>query len=102
MVRQAKSVRRGRDSLGPTIFPIEAGDKVAAGITDQGYLQFTDQVQNILTEAVLICLRMSGLVDTGVDGAAKMLNKRTVKAVVGMSDSEIAVKRSFGVFVIHM
>ena len=45
---------------------------------------------------------MSGLVDTSVDSATKMLNKRTVETVVGMGDREIAVKRSFGVFVIHM
>ena len=53
------------------IFPIVAGDEVAAGIAHDGRRQLAHQRQHVAAEAVLIGGRMAGLEDAAIDAAAR-------------------------------
>ena len=74
------------------VLPVEAGNEVAAGITDDGNAELPDHVDDILPESVLIRGGMAGLIDAAVHRAAQVLNERTVHAGVDPADGEILVQ----------
>ena len=83
------------------VLPVEVGDKVAAGIADDGHADFPYQVQHVLAEALLVGGGVSGLVDAAVDGAAQVLDKGAVNALVHPADLEILVQGDAGEFLFH-
>ena len=83
------------------VLPIEVGDKVAAGIADDGHADFLHQVQHVLAEALLVSRRMPGLVHAAVNGPAQMLHKGAVDALVHPADGKVFVQGDAGKFLIH-
>jgi hypothetical protein len=80
------------------ILPVIPGDKIAAGVTDDRYLQFPDQRKGILAEAVIIRFRMSRLVNALINGPAQMFDKRTVDTPVYLTDPKILVDYNLSFF----
>ena len=52
------------------VLPIEVGDKVAAGIADNGYADFPNQIQYVPPEAFLIRRGVARLINAAVHGPA--------------------------------
>ncbi len=57
------------------VFPVVAGDEVAAGVADGGGAQFLDQVDYVLPEPLFVGGGMPRLVDAGVYAASQMLDE---------------------------
>ncbi|MNE39708.1 hypothetical protein D3C80_1336740 [compost metagenome] len=74
-----------------TVFPVIAGDEVAARIADNRNVQRTDSLQGVSAEAVLIGSRMSGFINTAVHSPAKMFNEGPVNSRINFTQSEILV-----------
>ena len=80
------------------IFPFVSGNKIAAGITNHRNTDFLHQFQRILAEALLIRLRMTGLIDALIDGPTQMLNKGAVNAAVNGAEDKILIDGDFRLF----
>lgn len=57
------------------VFPVVAGDEVAAGVADGGGAQVLDQVDYVLPEPLFVGGGMPRLVDAGVYAASQMLDE---------------------------
>lgn len=57
------------------VFPVVAGDEVAAGVADGGGAQFLDQVDYVLPEPLFVGGGVPWLVDAGVYAASQMLDE---------------------------
>jgi len=73
------------------VFPVVPRDEVAAGIARERHIEFADELDHIPAEAVLIGGGVSGLVDSLVDGAAEVLHKTAVNAVVDLVHEIVAI-----------
>src|ERR1700737_2030150 len=76
------------------IFPIIAGEKIAAGITNNGGPKVTDQVEHVSAKTVFICRRMPRLEDTGVNTAPEMFNKRTKHPAIKFGNTKIGIENN--------
>lgn len=89
-VQAARPVLPGADA----VFPVITGDEVAAWVADHGGTEFLDELEDILAEALLICLRVAGFVDAGVDTAAHVFHERTEKPAGYLAYGEVAIERN--------
>ena len=67
----------------------------------RGHADFPYQVQHVLAEALLVGGGVAGLVDAAVDGAAQVLDKGAVNALVHPADLEILVQGDAGEFLFN-
>ena len=74
------------------VFPVITGDEVAAGVPDDGGAEFLDELEDVKAEAVLICFRVAGFIDAGVNAAAHVLHEGAEEAAGYFADGEIAVE----------
>ncbi len=74
------------------VLPVKAGNKVAAGVADNGNIQLFDHVQHIPAEALFISQRMIRLIDAAVHSPAQMLDERAVNARVNAGDDVVLVQ----------
>ena len=74
------------------ILPVEAGNKVAAGVAHHRHAQTPDHVHHVPAEAVFVGGGMAGLIDAAVDGAAQVLNEGAVDARVNLTDAVVLVQ----------
>ena len=74
------------------ILPVEAGDKVSAGIPDDRNADLADLFNHVFPESGFIRVRMTGFIDTAVDRAAKVLDKGTEDARVHLADPVVSVQ----------
>ena len=79
------------------IFPVEAGHKIAAGITHNGHVQGLHQIDHILAEAQLIRRGMTGLINAGVYRTAQVFNEGTVNALVNIGNHIVLVQNQLSV-----
>ena len=77
-----------------TVLPVEAGDKVAAGIADYGDAEIAHLFQHVFAKALFIRHGVTGLVNPTVHCAAQMLNEGAVKARVDPADDVIFIKNN--------
>ena len=82
--RSPRQIQSGRTLIhrAYTVLPEKVGYEVTTGITDQGNLQFSDQLYHVLSVTVFVRRGMSRLVDTAVHRPAQMLNKGTEQTVI--------------------
>ena len=66
------------------VFPVVGRDEVAAGIADHRDIEVLHQLGDVAAHAVLVGGGMIGLVDTGVDGAAEVLEERAVNPAIDL------------------
>src|SRR5688572_2546422 len=64
------------------VFPVVAGEKVAAGIAHDGYTQLARQLQHVLPEAILVRSRVARLVDPAVDTTTQVFDERAEHAAI--------------------
>ena len=76
------------------VLPVEAGDKVAAGIADYGDAEIAHLFQHVFAKALFIRHGVTGLVNPAVHCAAQMLNEGAVKARVDPADDVIFIKNN--------
>ncbi|MDI2022050.1 hypothetical protein PJL18_02579 [Paenarthrobacter nicotinovorans] len=74
------------------VFPVVAGDEVAAGVSDNGGAEFLDELEDVLAEAVLVSLRVPGFVNPGVDAAAHVLHEGAEEPAGYLPDGEVAIE----------
>ena len=74
-----------------TVLPVVAGHEVAARIAYSRHSQLTDQLLDIIAEAVFIRRGMPRLIDSVVDTASQMLHKGAVHSPVYLSCRKISV-----------
>ena len=77
------------------VFPVVAGDEIAAGIAHDGRTELLHQRQHVLAKALGVRGRMSGLVDAAIDAASEMLDEGAEQAGIGVADGKIAVQQNF-------
>ena len=77
-----------------TVFPVKAGNKVAARIADQRHVKIPDQLHHVFSETQLIRKRMIRFIYTAVDGTAQMLDKGAEQALVDTPDPVIPVQNN--------
>jgi hypothetical protein len=70
------------------VLPPVAGDEVAAGVADQRDAELPGQLQDVLTESVLVGGRVVGLVDPGVDATAHVLDEAAERPAVDRGNDE--------------
>ena len=80
------------------ILPAEAGDEVSARIAHDRHVQLAHQIQHVAAEPLFIRQRMGRLVNASIDGAAQVLNERTVQAAVDGGDDVVLVQNQLGLF----
>ena len=73
------------------VFPVVAGEEVAARIAHDGGPELAHQLQHVLPEAVLVGRRVAGLEDAAVDAAAHVLDEGAEDAAVEVRDHEVAI-----------
>ena len=78
-----------------TVLPMEAGNKVPAGIADQGNAELLYRVHHIGAKAQLVRQRVTRFVYSAVHRPAKVFDKRTVNAIVDSADPVIPVQNHF-------
>ncbi|VXC24643.1 hypothetical protein ARTHRO8AJ_440115 [Arthrobacter sp. 8AJ] len=78
------------------VLPAVAGDEVAARVAHGGNAKFTGQFQDVLAEAVLIGVRVSGFEDPGVDAPAQVLNERAKRSTADGAHGERRIDGDFG------
>ena len=74
------------------ILPVEAGNKVPAGIPVYRNSQLPHLLDHVPAESVFIRRGMAGLVDSPVDCPAKMLNKGSVNPRIDPPDGKILIQ----------
>ncbi len=74
------------------IFPVEAGNKVAAGVADDGDIQFSHQIHYITAKTLRVCCGVAGFINAAIDAAAQMFDKVSVQAFVDSPDGIITVE----------
>jgi hypothetical protein len=74
------------------VFPVVAGDEVAAGIAHHRRRQLADEIEHVAAKAARVCARMAGLVEAAVDRAPDVLDERTEEPPVGRADDVVPVK----------
>ena len=90
---QARSSRRGRSfDRADAVLPVVAGDEIAARIAHDGGRELAHHRQHVLAEALLVGLRVAGLVDAAIDAAAEMLDEGAEQPPVGRADHVVAVE----------
>ena len=83
------------------IFPIPAGDKIAAGKTHGGKPRFLQGVDEILTEAVFLCSRVLGIIHAAVDHGADRLQKSAIEPGGNFPDLERGMTSIFACFFMY-
>ncbi len=78
------------------VFPVVGGDKVAAGIADDGNFDVLDELQHVLAHALFVCGLMVRLVNAGVDRAPEMLEKRAIDSIVDVRDRIVGMRDDLG------
>ncbi len=73
--------------------PTSFGSKVAAGVADERHAELAHEVEHVAAEALLVRLRVAGLVDSGVDGATEVLDEGTEEFVGNGADGGLREKR---------
>ena len=76
------------------IFPIVAGDEVAAGITHNGRGQLADEREHVAAKASGVGGRVARLEDAAIDAAAEVLDEGAEQAWVDAADTKISVKQN--------
>ena len=74
------------------VFPIVAGDEVAARIAHDGGPELAHQLQHVLPKAAFVGTGMTGLEDAAIDAAAQMLDEGAEQSVIGSRDGGIAIE----------
>ena len=75
------------------VAPVVAGEEVAAGVADERHAELAHEVEHVAAEALLVRLRVAGLVDSGVDGATEVLDEGTEEFVGNGADGGLREKR---------
>jgi hypothetical protein len=65
-----------------SIFPVIPGEKVSSRISHDCYTQLLDQLNYILSKAVLICEWRSWIIDSTVNTSTHVLCKRTINSFI--------------------
>ena len=80
------------------VFPVEIGDEVAAGVTDDRHLQLAHEVEYIAAEAVFIGSGVARLPDAAVYCTAEVLDERAVDALIDFRNLEVLFNGEFCLF----
>ena len=80
------------------VFPVEIGDEVAAGVTDDRHLQLAHEVEYVAAEAVFIGSGVARLPDAAVYCTAEVLDERAVDALIDFRNLEILFNGEFCLF----
>jgi hypothetical protein len=67
--------------------PVVAGNKISSGITNDRHAELADFVQNVFTKSARVRELRPGIVDSLVDGAAQVLQKRSEQVRIERGDS---------------
>src|SRR3954471_22768631 len=78
------------------VFPTVAGHEVAAWIADDADPELTHEVEDVTSESVLVCERVSGFVQTGVDTPAHVLHEAAEDATVDRCNGEARFEHEGG------
>src|SRR5829696_806460 len=96
-LRQAGSRRVGRCWIGPTLSSQRKPDtKLPPGYLTTVTPKFSDQVQEVCSEVVLVRVGVTGLVDSGVDATAHVFDEATENAPIDGRDDETRFEDEFG------
>ena len=68
------------------VFPVVAGDEIAAGVTHDWHVELADKLENVATETVGVGGRVAGFVNAAVDATSEMLNKTAEEARIYGAD----------------
>src|SRR5260221_6272171 len=79
-----------------TIFPVVAGKKIAAWITNNRRTQVANQIEHILAKATLICGGMLWLENASINAPSKMLDKRTKHPTIEFGNNKIGIQNNLG------
>ncbi|MDR6168452.1 hypothetical protein QE367_002656 [Microbacterium paludicola] len=91
-VEPVRTLGHGTDA----VLPVVARDEVAAGIADHGGAQLLHEREDVATEAAFVGLRVTRLVDAGVDATAHVLDERAEEAARHVGHGEVAIEDDAG------
>ena len=77
------------------VLPVVARDEIAAGIAHDRRRELAHEREHVPAEALLVGLRVAGLVDAAIDAAAEMLDEGSEQPRIRRADDGIAVQPDF-------
>ena len=94
---EPRKVKTGRPLIDRTdaVFPVIAGDEIAAGVTHDRRTKLLHQREYVLPKSFGIGGRMSGLVDATINASPEMLDEGAEQTRIRMTDGKIAVHQNF-------
>ena len=80
------------------VFPVEAGNEVAARIAHDGHAEPAHHVDDVAAESVFVRRGVAGLIDAAVYGTSEVFNEGAVQPRVDAADGKVAVEDHAGFF----